>query len=247
MSAEKSHEKILIIEDTPDIAQLICDQLRDLGIPSYAVSSGEEGLRLALSQPFLGFIVDLMLPGIGGFEICRRIRAAKIHAPIMILTSKNETIDKVMGFDSGADDFLTKPFDLLEFNARIRSLLRRAQQGGWHAGSAAERRDLLVLGDLSLDVQGVEAKICDRTLELTRTEFELLVLLMSNPGTVFSREDLVEQVWGSTLDAYTENITTHISRLRMKLSGEPDYSNTIVTVRGIGYRFLRADEWPAGE
>ncbi len=223
-------QRILIVDDEPDLLELIRIGLVREGYAVEAVTCGREALdAVARRTPDL-VILDVMLPDLSGTELCRRIRADSrfSNLPVLMLTAKGEEIDRVVGFELGADDYMTKPFSPRELGLRIRALLRRSQ-GGSEAGPK-----VLKQGALTLDEDAHRCFVAEEEVVLTTKEFQLLRNLMSNAGRVQTREKLLEKVWGSDVTVTTRTIDTHMKRLREKLGSAGD---CIETVRGVGYRF----------
>lgn len=225
---------ILIIEDDPNIIELVKIHLNDINCNTVSCSHGAEGLQKALSSNFDLIILDLNLPGVSGFEICRELRAEKDFTPIMMLTAKSEEIDKILGLEIGADDYLTKPFSVREFIARVKAILRRTEIN-MTAGKSAG--GVIVFGDLSLDPQKRKLMINTTKVDLTQKEFDLLYLLISNPGKSYSRENLLSLVWGYEFSGYEHTVNSHINRLRAKIETDMAKPRYILTTWGIGYRF----------
>ncbi len=220
--------KILIVEDDPDISELIHFNLEKAGYQTVRAEDGEQALRLAQKhQPDL-ILLDLLLPGLNGLEVCRRLKRdpAMQHIPIMMVTAKGEEMDRVVGLELGADDYVVKPFSIREIILRIQKLLDRREK--------QEASSFLKVDPLLLDLEAHTAKLSEKTLELTATEFRLLVHLMGNRGRVQTREILLDRVWGYSFEGYSRTIDTHIRRIRKKLGS---HQNLIETVRGVGYRF----------
>jgi two-component system, OmpR family, alkaline phosphatase synthesis response regulator PhoP len=224
------------VEDDPDIVHLLSIHLGDLNCETHTASDGLDGLSKALHSPFDLIILDLMLPGMDGLEICRRLRAREITIPILMLTAKSEEIDKVLGLEMGADDYLTKPFGVREFIARVKAILRRQEL--WSSKSI-ERKTAPVMrfGDLTVDLDKRKATISEKRVELSPKEFDLLTLLASNPGKSYDRSKILDLVWGYEFEGYEHTVNSHINRLRSKI--EPDIANPtyILTSWGVGYRF----------
>ncbi len=227
--------RVLVIEDDRDIAGLLALHLRDLGCRPQLVDDGRTGLALAQQPPGWNLLVlDLQLPGIDGLEICRQVRAQNAYTPIIMLTARASESERVLGLDTGADDYLTKPFSVVEFAARAKALLRRAERLGKPA--AVELR-IVRHGDLHIDLDRRLAQRAGYALDLTAREFSLLAFLMQRPGRVYTRAQLLDQVWGSTHDAFEHTVNSHINRLRAKLEVDASQPQYIVTVWGAGYRF----------
>lgn len=230
--------KVLVIEDDGDIARLVKMQLVELGCSVTLCHDGSEGLNLALGREFDLVVLDLMLPGTDGLAICRDLRAKKgQYLPILMLTAKSTEIDRVLGLEMGADDYLTKPFSVLEFAARVKALFRRIDNLGKPKDSAPA---VIESDGLRLDVEGRTATIDGKPVELTAKEFDLLHHLARHPGRVFSRSQLLDQVWGYSHSGYEHTVNSHINRLRTKIEAGPDEQRFIQTVWGVGYKFREA-------
>ena len=210
--------------------------LKDQNYVPHCEMNGETGLDQALSGNYDLIVLDLMLPNVDGFEICRRVRAKDIKTPILILTAKTEEIDKVIGLELGADDYLTKPFGIREFLARVKALFRRQEAWG-EKSEVSEQKVNFNYGALSIDMDKRRVAIDDRRVELSPKEFDLLVLLASTPGKSYDRSKILNLVWGYEFEGYEHTVNSHINRLRIKI--EPDVSNPsyILTTWGVGYRF----------
>jgi len=222
-------EKILIVEDEVDMADLLAHHLKSAGFSVETVNNGRAALNLIKSQPPTLVVLDLMLPEVSGLDLCRIIKsdAWTSKIPIIMLSAKTEEIDRVLGFELGADDYVVKPFSPREFVLRIRSVLRRRSQGG--------EPDLLRAGELVLDRTRHEVRAADRVIDCTATEFKLLTILMERQGRVQDRERLLRDVWGYDALIDTRTIDTHMRRLRDKLGS---HGSCIETVRGFGYRLV---------
>ena len=233
-------QTILIIEDDQDIAHLIQLHLHDLGYQVQRAHEGVAGLELALSQPFDLIILDLMLPGMQGLEICRRLRAEKAYTPIMMLTAKSSEIERVLGLELGADDYLTKPFSIQELLARVKAIFRR--------GTAMEERvksnesPMLYAGNLVIDIEKHKVTLHDETVSLTAKEFDLLLQFAQHPGRVYSRSQLLDLVWGLGYEGYEHTVNSHINRLRTKIEADAAKPRYLLTVWGVGYKFAEAEE-----
>ncbi|MDZ4699679.1 MAG: response regulator transcription factor [Rhodothermales bacterium] len=231
---------ILIVEDDPDLAGLLQIHLGDLGYATHVARDGRSGLEMALRDPFALLILDLMLPGLDGLEVCKRIRAENRALPILMLTAKSEELDKVLGLELGADDYLTKPFSIRELLARVKALLRRFDLSSEIARPADA--SVLMFGDLTVDVDKRKVTLRGEALELTAKEFELLLLFARNPGRAYSRQELLDLVWGYQYSGYSHTVNTHINRLRNKIEADPADPRFIQTVWGHGYRFAEAEK-----
>ncbi|MCI5082432.1 MAG: response regulator transcription factor [Saprospiraceae bacterium] len=235
-------KKVLVVEDDRDIIALLEIHLKDLDCQLVTATDGEEGLRLALSQNFDLVILDLMLPKLDGMEVCRQIRQKQLQTPVLMLTARSEEIDKVLGLELGADDYMTKPFSVREFIARVKALFRRTRMhatsdnSGFRAGNAHSQQ-LMHYGALEIDLDKRKVSIDQKRIDLSPKEFELLSLLASNPGKSYDRSKILNLIWGYDFDGYEHTVNSHINRLRSKI--EPDISSPkyILTTWGVGYRF----------
>ncbi|MEL6192544.1 MAG: response regulator transcription factor [Bacteroidota bacterium] len=230
-------KKILIIEDDPAIVDLLEIHLKDMHFQVDKSYHGGEGLQTALKGMHDLIILDIMLPEVDGIEICRTLRAKEVRTPIIMLTARSEEIDKVLGLETGADDYLTKPFSVREFMARVKSTMRRREMDLSEAGDVRPRKKLIVFDDLEIDEEKRLVRLHNDRIELTPKEFDLLLLLASNPGRSYSRDKLLNLIWGYEYKGYEHNVNSHINRLRTKI--EPDLSapKYILTTWGVGYRF----------
>ncbi len=228
-------EKILLIEDDPHIGELVSIHLKDLNCSVEIATDGREGYEKASTGKYSLIVLDIMLPGMDGLEVCRLLRADKINTHILMLTAKSEEIDKVLGLETGADDYLTKPFSVREFIARVKAILRRL--GPLNKEAVNQTQEKLVYSDLSIDLTKRKVVLKGKTLDLTPKEFDLLTLLAAKPGWVYSRSNLLDKVWGYNFSGYEHTVNSHINRLRSKI--EPDVNNPtyILTSWGIGYKF----------
>ena len=231
---------VLLIEDDLDIAGLLTLHLQDLDCAVTQVADGLLGLHAALEQgPWSLVVLDLQLPGLDGLEICRRLRVAASHAPILMLTARATEQDRVLGLETGADDYLTKPFSVVEFAARVKAILRRMER--LSSPQVTELPSLRV-GDLQVDLTRRIARRGGLLLDLTAKEFDLLAHLIRHPAHVFSRAQLLDHVWGSTHDTFEHTVNSHINRLRAKLEPDAGKPRYIVTVWGVGYRLAAPRE-----
>jgi len=225
---------VLVIEDDPDIGRLVSLQLAELNCESRLMTDGVSGLAEAEAGHYDLLILDLMLPRLDGLEICRRLRAQSRYTPILMLTAKSSELDRVLGLELGADDYLTKPFSMLELAARIKAIFRRAD----HLAAASAPAEVLIeAGKLRIDLQRHTACLEGQPLDLTAKEFELLAYFARSPGRVFTRAQLLDQVWGYSHSGYEHTVNSHINRLRNKLERDPAHPDFIQTVWGVGYRF----------
>lgn len=225
--------RVLVVEDDATVAEVVTRYLEREGFIVEWAGDGADALRRARAAPPDLVVLDIMLPGIDGLEVCRRLRE-KAPIPVVMLTALGEENDRVMGLDLGADDYIAKPFSPRELTARVKSVLRRSR--GPLAGSAPELSTPLVVGDLEVDVGARDVRLAGRLLALTALEFELLVFLMLNPRKVFTREELLEHVWGFP-SGDTSTVTVHVRRLREKVEPHSAKPRWIETVWGVGYRF----------
>lgn len=228
-------KRILIVEDDSNIIELLTIHLRDLGCEVIAVRDGNHGLVTAKDTKFDLIILDLMLPGLNGMEVCRKIRQNDRHTPILMLTARSEEIDKVIGLETGADDYMTKPFSVREFIARVKVIFRRNEEQLNAATSHSS--PVITYGQLKIDVDKRKVTLYNTRIELSPKEFDLITLLASNPGKSYSRKTLLNLVWGYDFEGYEHTVNSHINRLRSKI--EEDLSNPkyILTTWGVGYRF----------
>lgn len=228
--------RILIIEDEQDIADLVALHLSDVCDETVIATDGHEGMRQAMAREWSAIILDLRLPGPDGLQILRAVRRERAYQPILLLTSKSAELDRVLGLETGADDYLTKPFSVLELVARVRALFRRIDnlQKAANDKSAA----VVSVGPISLDEQRREVILDGHVIELTAREFDLLSYFIHHPGRVFRRADLLDQVWGYGHEGYEHTVNSHINRLRAKIESNPSKPEMIVTVWGVGYKFL---------
>ncbi len=230
---------LLVIEDDPDIAALLRLHLSDLPATVEWVADGPAGLTAALAEPFDAVVLDLRLPGLSGLDICRELRARGHRVPLLMLTARAAELDRVLGLELGADDYVTKPFSVLELKARVRALLRRAAPQA--APDAADAPARLEHAELSIDRLRRRAWLSAQELVLTPREFDLLWHFMGHPGRAFTRAELLEQVWGYGHDGYDHTVNSHINRLRAKLGDDRSESRFIHTVWSVGYRFEVVD------
>ncbi len=234
--------KILIIEDDKEIANLVNLHLKDNFWDTYTCNNGRDGLDIALGEKYDLIILDLMLPDLNGFDICRRLREERQYTPILILTSRAEEMDRVLGLELGADDYLTKPFSVRELIARVKAIFRRIEHAGMDGKEEADANQYLRRGNLEIDLGKRKVVLNGRTVELTVKEFDLLKLFARNPGRAYSRQDLLEYVWGYQFTGYDHTVNSHINRLRSKIENDPSHPRFIKTVWGHGYRFAEEGE-----
>jgi DNA-binding response OmpR family regulator len=226
---------VLVIEDQQDIARLIGLHLQDLSCNVVLRHDGESGLAEAGANTYDLIILDLMLPGLDGLEICRRLRGKAVYTPLMMVTAKATELDRVLGLELGADDYLTKPFSVLELTARVKALFRRMD--AFAENDAAIEDKPIRCGELAIDPAKREVTLGDKPVNLTAKEFDLLLHFARNRGRVYSRLQLLDTVWGYGHDGYEHNVNCHINRLRAKIETDHARPKFIVTVRGVGYKF----------
>jgi len=227
-------KSILIVEDDKDIVELVNIHLKDINCTLDKAYTGSEGIQLAVNKFYDLIILDIMLPDINGIEICKKLRALRIPSPVMMLTARSEESDKIAGLETGADDYLTKPFSIKEFVARVKAMLRR---NALNLEVTTKTNEVFSCGEITLDSQKRKVTINKNKIELTAKEFDLLYLFITNPGKSFSRDALLNEVWGYEFSGYEHTVNSHINRLRSKI--EPDMRNPkyILTTWGIGYQF----------
>ncbi|MGE4018124.1 MAG: response regulator transcription factor [Pyrinomonadaceae bacterium] len=224
--------RVLLVEDEEGLILTLTDRLRSEGFEVLSANDGEKGLDAAASQTFDLILLDVMLPKRNGYDVCRDLRQRGIGTPILMLTAKGETIDKVVGLKLGADDYLTKPFEFIELLARIEALLRRSP-----ANADGQLADAFRFGDITVDFKRATVMKADSPLELSAMEFKLLQYLIANRGLVHSRDHLLDEVWGYDAMPTTRTVDVHIAWLRQKLEQNPRKPRFILTVHGMGYKF----------
>lgn len=226
-------KKVLIIEDDKEISNLLEIHLTDLNCNIKKCYDGLSGLNSAKTESFDLIVLDIMLPALDGFEICKEIRKQEIHTPILMLTSKSEETDKVLGLEFGADDYLTKPFSIREFIARVKAIFRRIDS------LSNEKSDLkdIRFEELKIDVTNRKVLLNNKRIELTPKEFDLLYLMAAHPGRTYTRENLLNLIWGTQYSGYEHTVNSHINRLRTKIENDISNPKFILTSWGVGYRF----------
>lgn len=230
--------KILVVEDEHDIAELIALHLSELPAEVTLAHDGPRGLRLALDNNWDAIVLDIRLPGLNGLDLCREVRAQMSHVPILMLTARGGELDRVLGLELGADDYLTKPFSVLELQARLKALLRRSAVTASRTLEAhANKPSMIEQGSLRVDRVQRRSWLGDVEVVLTPREFDLLWHFVQHPGRVFTRTELLADVWGYGHDGYDHTVNSHINRLRSKLGDDRAESGFIHTVWGVGYRF----------
>ena len=232
-------KRILIIEDNADLARLLALNLRDLSYEVEIAGDGSGGLAKAERTAYDLIILDLMLPGLDGLEVCRRIREKTPYVPILMLTSRSSETDRVVGLEMGADDYVTKPFSIVELLARIKALFRRVERLRQDRAPAVS--DRIESGDLVIDPERRTVTLRGNPITLTAKEFDLLLYFAASPGRVFTRSQLLDAVWGYGHDGYEHTVNSHINRLRAKIEENPARPHYILTVWGVGYKFAERD------
>ncbi len=228
-------KSILIIEDNKELAHLLELHLRDLGFTVDTVFDGVSGIAKAEAGSYDLIILDLMLPGLDGLEICRRLRSKASYAPILMLTSKSSELDRVLGLELGADDYVTKPFSIKELMARVKAIFRRMEN--IKQQDEAELSEIIRTGDMVIDTAKRSVLLNDRAVDVTTKEFDLLLHFARNPGHVYSRSQLLDKVWGYGHEGYEHTVNSHINRLRSKIEKDPAQPRYVLTVWGVGYKF----------
>jgi two-component system, OmpR family, alkaline phosphatase synthesis response regulator PhoP len=243
-TAKDSHSEIepgerkislLVVEDDENISTAISEYFSRAGYQVKTAEDGISGVKAALENPPDAVVLDLMLPKMDGLAVCKELREKVGYLPILMLTAKDDIVDKVLGLEMGADDYITKPFSLRELEARIKTVLRRARSASSSDGTRDEAP--IVRGKLRIDPARREVTIGERQVELTPKEFDLLRLFASNPGRVFPRKYLLEKIWDYSYEGYDRTIDSHINRLRAKIEDNPENPQMVLTVWGIGYKF----------
>ncbi len=227
-----SQPKVLVVEDDQDIAELVRLHLENAAYQVDHADNLKDGEALCKQNDYALILLDLMLPDGDGMDLCRKLRAEKVQAPIIMLTAKSEEIDKVLGLESGADDYITKPFSIREFLARVKATVRRSNMN-----VIEEEREVYSFENLQIDVEKRKVLLNDVLVELTRKEFELLYILAKNKGVNYSRERLLDLIWGYKFEGYDHTVNSHINRLRAKIEKDPSQPKFILTSWGVGYKF----------
>ncbi len=231
-----SAKKILLIEDNEDMAQLLALHLRDLQHSVELCFDGDSGLKQAENYQYDLIILDLMLPGKDGLTICRAIRKNHYYTPILMLTAKDSELDRVRGLETGADDYVTKPFSITEVLARIKAIFRRSD--AINSSNGDDLSQIINRGQITINLEKHSVNIANRAIDLTAKEFELLLFFARHPGRVYSRNELLDQIWGYSHDGYEHTVNSHINRLRIKIEVDSKHPVYIQTVWGVGYKFL---------
>lgn len=229
-----TRHRVMIVEDESDLARVLKRHVEGIGCEVQLAATGEEAVALA-HERFDLVLLDVMLPGIDGMEVCRRLRSLNRYMPVLMLTARSSDIDKVMGLESGADDYLTKPFSVQELLARIKAIFRRME--AMSSPEAARERPIEVGDQIRIEPATREVRIRGQLVDLTLKEFELLVHFARNPGRVYSRAQLLDAVWGYDHEGYEHAVNCHINRLRAKIEVNSSEPKLLLTVWGVGYRF----------
>ncbi|MGB5279334.1 MAG: response regulator transcription factor [Gammaproteobacteria bacterium] len=232
---QASGKRILVVEDDVDISHLLKINLKDIAFQVDVVNNGIDGLNRATNHDYQLIVLDLMLPGMDGLELCRRLRSQSVNIPVLMLTARSSELDRVLGLELGADDYLTKPFSILELQARVKAILRRVEFSAQQL--VANPDEKIDVETLVIDVSRRSVFIEHRHVDLTAKEFDLLLYFARHPGRVFSRGQLLDHVWGYSHNGYEHTVNSHINRLRKKIDINPKRSQYIETVWGVGYRF----------
>ena len=227
--------KVLLIEDDQSVSELVKFNLEDNGYQVHAINNGRDGLKAAMTEKFDLMILDILVPGVSGLEICKSVQNLTDPPPILFLSSRSQEIDRVIGLEMGADDYIVKPFGIRELIARVKAALRRK-----NSSNSKESSTPIRFGELSIDKAKRTAFLNEKELELTPTEFDLLYYLVSHPGRAFTREELLNDVWGYSYAGYEHTVNSHINRLRNKIEKDPANPTIIETVWGIGYRCVES-------
>ena len=238
MMGSAMSRQVLIVEDDQDISHLVALHLKDIDCVVEEVADGRRGLERARDGSHDLIILDLMLPGIDGLEICRRVRSRTDYTPILMLTARTSEVDRVLGLELGADDYLTKPFSVLELVARVKALFRRME--ALQSQETSNEQVPLHFSGLSIEPDKRSVLVRGEAVDLTAKEFDLLLHFARQPGRVFTRSQLLDGVWGYGHDGYEHTVNSHINRLRSKIEEDPAAPRFILTVWGVGYRFAES-------
>lgn len=235
-------KRVLVVDDEAAILKLLAFNLKKAGYAVTTASDGNTAYTLASESQYDFIVLDLMLPGMDGMDVCRQLRAAGIETPILILTAKDDELDKILGLELGADDYMTKPFSPRELTARMKAILRRTEKeqpivASDTAASEEEEGEQICLGDIVIDMGAFAVKVRGQAVEMTPKELELLTYMVKHAGRTLSRERLLQKIWDFTYTAETRIVDVHISHLREKIEKDPKHPEYIITVRGFGYKF----------
>lgn len=233
-------KRILVVEDDRDISHLVKLHLEDEGYSVDVAADGSGGLAMAQEQAYDLVVLDLMLPGMDGLEICRRLRGKTDYVPILMLTAKTSEIDRIVGLELGADDYLTKPFSVRELVARVKAIFRRVS--AVNAQVDVQDSPRVSLGDLVIETDKRKVTLSGKQVTLTAKEYDLLHHFASHPGRVYTRTQLLDQVWGYAYEGYEHTVNSHINRLRAKIEVDPANPRYVLTVWGVGYKFAEPQD-----
>lgn len=225
-------KRILLVEDEPGLVITLTDRLVSEGYQVETAQDGETGYVRATSEPFDLIILDVMLPRKNGFDVCRDLRQRGVQTPVIMLTARGQVVDKVVGLKLGADDYVTKPFEMIELLARIEAQLRRAPT------ASESSTEIFIFGDVRVDLRSAEVLREGKPVELSAREFKLLSYFIENRGQILSRDELLDEVWGYNAMPSTRTVDVHVAWLRQKLEANPRHPQYIVTVHGLGYKFI---------
>ena len=231
---------VLVVEDHKEIADLVALHLQDIACDVTVAYDGIVGLAAVESKPFDLVVLDIMLPGFDGLEILKKMRAKAIYTPVLMLTSKSSEIDRVLGLELGADDYVTKPFSVTELIARVKAIFRRVDALSQPAPPAASRR--IQVGALAIEPDKRVVTLAGKEIDLTAKEFDLLLCFAQNPGRVFTRAQLLDKVWGYSHSGYEHTVNSHINRLRTKVEADLANPRYVLTVWSVGYKFTELDK-----
>ncbi|MHA1571220.1 MAG: response regulator transcription factor [Alphaproteobacteria bacterium] len=226
--------QVLVVEDNDDIGKLISLHLSDLDCQVRLVGDGRTGFEEARTGRYDLIVLDLNLPGMEGLELCKRLRQQSNYTPILMLTARSSEMDRVLGLELGADDYVTKPFSIHELLARVKAIFRRAEE---FSGQDGEIKGVLARGAMAINVENRSVTIDGKVIDLTAREFDLLLHFANHPGRVYSRTQLLDEVWGYAHDGYEHTVNSHINRLRSKIEDSPAKPTYVLTVWGVGYKF----------
>jgi len=235
---EQNKPRVLVIEDNRDLAHIVAMHLEDLNMSVTKSYNGKDGFQLACKKHFDLILLDIMMPRMNGIDVCKELRNKKVHTPIIMLTAKTSELDRVLGLEIGADDYLTKPFSIRELVARVNAVIRRNEV--YSTGSEVEeqpKQKNIVYDGLEVNIDKRQVLLDGKKVELTATEFDLLVFFSKQPGLVFSRSQLLDKVWGYGHEGYEHTVNSHINRLRAKIEKDAANPKYILTVWGVGYKF----------
>lgn len=230
--SNKNGKLVLVVDDSDSIRSMVNDSLSDKGYAVIEASNGVQGLEMALSKQPGVIVLDVVMPGMDGFKVCHSLREKGVTTPVIMLTERISIEDKVEGFSNGVDDYLGKPFDPIELEMRVHALWRRAS-----AGSNKAVESVITRGEMELDLKRHNVKLGGREVTLTPIEFSILRFLASNPGHVYSRQDILTAIWDTAYEGYKRNIDPHVNRLRTKIEENPKDPKYVLTVWGVGYKF----------